>query len=920
MQRLVVIIFFFSCLCAATSYHNERKLISLDIKDTTIAALVHELESQTNYYFYYDAAQFDSLYISLSVKDLPLEKVLDLALANTDYHYAILDNKYVLLTKGVEIRTALPPDFFTAKSDSLLQKLALPDNNGKRMSKSDPTLIENKLFEVGIKTNIPVQGKVTLTGYVRNAKTGEPVTGATLYIENTAIGSSTDQFGFYTISAPRGRQVLVIQGLGMRDTKRKVIIYSEGKFDIDLVERVATLKEVIVTAQKQANIRNVQMGAERLNIKTIKQMPSLFGEADVLRVVLMLPGVKTVGEASTGLNVRVGSTDQTLILFNDATIYNPSHFFGFFSAFNPDVIKDVELYKSSIPAKYGGRLSSILDINTREGNKKNYSGVAGIGPVTSRINLEGPIIKDKTSFILGARATYADWLLNLLPDAYKHSKASFYDVNLNISHQINSKNNLYFTSYISNDHFSLNSDTTYGYGNKNLSLKWKSALSKKVTGYFIAGYDRYEYETSSKSNPVNGYKLAFNINQYNLKADFNWYLNSKHILDYGLSTIRYLLHPGDYTPSTATSLVVKDIVEAEKAQESAIYLDDRWNPTADLSFNVGIRYSIYNYLGPKNVNEYAPGLPKEPDNLLQTRAYSSGSFIKTYQGPEYRLSGRYSITPDFSVKLSYTTLRQYIHMLSNTTAISPTDIWKLSDPNIKPQYGDQVSLGLYKNFKGNSIETSVEVYYKHIKDYLDYKSGAVLVMNHHIETDVIGTKGKAYGVEALIKKPSGNLNGWSSYTYSRILLKMDDPAAGEIINHGAYYPASYDEPHNFNFVGNYRLSHRFSASLNTTYNTGRPITLPIGQYYYAGSLRALYSDRNAYRIPDYFRTDFSMNIEGNHKVKQKTHNSWTIGIYNVTASKNAYSVYFVSENGVVNGYKLSIFGSAIPFINFNIRF
>jgi len=259
-------------------------------------------------------------------------------------------------------------------------------------------------------------------------------------------------------------------------------------------------------------------------------------------------------------------------------------------------------------------------------------------------------------------------------------------------------------------------------------------------------------------------------------------------------------------------------------------------------------------------------------------------------------------------------------MLSNTTAISPTDIWKLSDPNIKPQYGDQISLGLYKNFRANSVETSVEVYYKHIKDYLDYKSGAVLVMNHHIETDVINTRGKAYGIELLIKKPSGRLNGWISYTYSRVLLKQDDSTAGEIINGGSYYPASYDEPHNFTFVGNYRLSHRFSVSLNTTFNTGRPITLPIGQYYYGGSMRALYSDRNAYRIPDYFRTDFSMNIEGNHKVKQKTHNSWTIGIYNVTGRKNAYSVYYVSENGVVNGYKLSFFGSAIPFVNFNIRF
>jgi hypothetical protein len=298
---------------------------------------------------------------------------------------------------------------------------------------------------------------------------------------------------------------------------------------------------------------------------------------------------------------------------------------------------------------------------------------------------------------------------------------------------------------------------------------------------------------------------------------------------------------------------------------------------------------------------------------------SSGS-AKTYHGPEYRLSARYNLTGDFSIKAGFNSQRQYIHMLSNTTAISPTDIWKLSDPNIKPQYGEQVSLGLYKNFKGNTIETSVEVYYKKIKNYLDYKSGAELVMNHHIETDVMGTKGKAYGAEFMLRKQAGKLNGWLSYTYSRILLKQNDPAITEIINRGEYYPAIYDKPHDVTMVGNYRLSHRFSVSLNATYSTGRPITIPIGRYYYAGSQRALYSDRNSYRIPDYFRADMSMNIDGNHKVNQKTHSSWTIGLYNLTGRKNAYSVYYVSEAGLINGYKLSIFGSVIPFVNYNIRF
>jgi outer membrane receptor for monomeric catechols len=362
------------------------------------------------------------------------------------------------------------------------------------------------------------------------------------------------------------------------------------------------------------------------------------------------------------------------------------------------------------------------------------------------------------------------------------------------------------------------------------------------------------------------------------------------------------------------------VLQTEQALESAVYVSDRYDINPKFSLNPGIRYSFYNYLGPQMVDEYAPNLPKTENNRTNSVSYKSGDFIKTYHGPEFRITARYNISSSFSVKASYNTLRQYIHMLSNTATISPTDVWKLSDYNIEPQLGDQVSLGLYKNFKSDSVEMSLEVYQKNIRNYLDFKSGAILVLNEYIETDVFKTRGKAYGLEFMLKKRVGKLNGWLSYTYSRILLKMDDPLAGEVINNGKEYPANYDKPHDFTVISNYRINHRFSISFNLTYSTGRPITVPIGRFYYAGAERTLYGDRNAYRIPDYFRTDFSMNIEGNHKVHQKTHNSWTIGLYNLTGRKNPYSVYYTSENGVVNGYKLSIFGSVIPFINYNIRF
>ena len=627
-----------------------------------------------------------------------------------------------------------------------------------------------------------------------------------------------------------------------------------------------------------------------------------------------------MGEASTGFNVRGGSADQNLILFNDATIYNPSHFFGMFSAFNPEVIKDLELYKSSIPARFGGRLASVLDINSREGNKKKITGSAGIGLITSRVHLEGPLVKDKTSFIFGGRSTYANWLLGLLPSEYENSKASFQDVNLGISHRIDSSNNLYLSGYFSNDRFALDSDTTYAYSNRNFTIKWIRNFNNRLSASFIAGFDQYKYKVFRESDKETAFALGFGISQLHAKADFVYYFNQQHSFDFGASSIRYKLQPGSYEPLDKSSIITPDIVEPEQALESGIYLTHRYSPNNKLSFSSGLRFSLFNYLGPQQINQYAPGLPRTDANVTGTKEYDKNKFIQNYDGPEIRFSVRYAFSQSFSIKTAYNSQRQYIHMLTNTTAIAPTDIWKLSDPNIKPQQGDQVSLGLYKNFKSNTIETSVEVYYKHIKDYLDYKPGAKLLLNHNIETDVVNTKGKAYGVEVLIKKPGGKLNGWISYTYSRIFLKTDEQDPNLRVNRGEFYPANYDKPHDVTLAGNFRVNHRFSISVNSTYSTGRPITLPVGRYYYAGSQRVLYSDRNAHRIPDYLRTDFAMNIDGNHKINQKTHNSWSIGVYNLLGRKNPYSVYFISQNSVVNGYKLSIFGSMLPFINFNIRF
>ncbi len=591
----------------------DNKLLDVDFRQANISQIVNDLKLKTGYHFYYDPVQFDSLKVTVTFNQKPLAFILDKIFERTYYHYLITDQQEVILTKDRTITTGLVPGFFDNSANPAAATVPVNVDYSVEESKKVPeATTENKLYEIGIRTNNIKSGTANLAGYVKNSKTGEGIIGASIYNPDTKTGIATDQFGYFSLTLPRGRQTLTIKGLGMKDTKRRIILYSDGKLNIEMQEQVTSLKEVQISAEKVANVRSVEMGVNKLDIKSIKQIPTAFrrsGRAQGGAEPGL--GVQTVGEATTGFNVRGGSADQNLILLNDATIYNPSHFFGFFSAFNPDIVKNIELYKSTIPEKYGGRLSSVLDVTDREGNKKKFTGSAGIGLLTSRLNVEGPIIKDKTSFIFGARTTYSDWLLSLLPEAYKHSSASFYDANLDISHQINEKNNIYITTYLSQDKFRLNSDTAYGYRNRNANIKWKHNFSNKLYSVFMAGIDDYQYDVSSSANPVTAYKLNFEVKQYDFKADFNYYLNPKNTINFGLSSINYHLNPGDNEPNGARSLVLPDVVPAEQALESALYLGDKYDITPELSLSAGIRYSLYAYLGPQTVDNYAPNLPKE---------------------------------------------------------------------------------------------------------------------------------------------------------------------------------------------------------------------------------------------------------------------------------------------------------------------
>ena len=706
------------------------------------------------------------------------------------------------------------------------------------------------------------------------------------------------------------------------DREHKVYVVPGVKKAKTSVSDDQELAEIVVVGGRQSAVENMMMGSEKFKPQILKNIPSAFGESDIMKIVLTLPGVTTVGEASSGYNVRGGAADQNLILFNGGTVYNPSHLFGLFTSFNSDAVADVELFKGSIPAEYGGRISSVLRVTSKEANMQKLTGSASISTLTSKANIEIPIIKDHVSLLLNGRTTYSDWMLKKLPEdsGYKNGTANFYDFGGVLTWKLNNMHRLKIYGYWSNDKFSFSSEDNYGYQNRNVSAEWRSILNERLTATVSAGLDHYDYFNEDRETPSMAARLSFGIDQLWGKLHIRQRLTEKQTLSYGLSVQHYNVQGGKYEPIGEQSYIKTDELQREKALESAAYIDYERQLTEKFSISAGLRYSMFNALGPRDVNIYYDDeLPTE-ETLLETR-HETG-IIKTYHAPEIRLSARYALRENLSLKAGFNTMHQYIHKVSNTSIMSPTDTWKLSDLNIKPQNGWQVATGIYSETADKRYEFSAEVYYKHISDYLNYRSSAVLLMNHHLETDVIPTKGQAYGIELQAKKPIGRVNGWVSYTYSRSLLRQDDERVALPLNDGDWYSSEYDRPHEVKAVLNLKFTERYSLSSNFNYATGRPTTLPAGKYYdsYNRKYMPYYTNRNTYRIPDYIRLDLAFNIEPTHKLTTFLHTSFSIGVYNALARKNAYNVYYVTEGQEIKGYKLSVFGTAIPYVSLNMRF
>ena len=789
---------------------------------------------------------------------------------------------------------------FRQPSAALKSGISLPGGYFEEKKAEDTTTVtyadntlrasyQNKIYIIG-EGGSAKGGKATVSGTILEAETGFPLPDVVIFDDNTGTYARSNSKGQYRITLPLGENRLNYNAESKESLALKIVLHADGNLDIVMSERITLLKGAMISAESMRQHRNTVLGVESVSMKTLSKIPSAFGEGDVIKAMLSLPGVKSVGEASGGFNVRGGSADQNLILYNDNTIYNPNHLFGMFSSFNPDLVEGVELYKSSIPVEYGGRISSVLSVKSKEGDRSRVRGSLGIGLLTSRGHIEGPIGK-KTSFIAGARTTYSNWILKLLPknSAYAGGNAHFTDANLGLTHHFNDRHSLQLFGYFATDRFAFSGDTTFRYTNYNAGLTYRFRADDGSSFKVSAGYDHYTNALGANAWETGAYNLQTIIRQAFLKAGGVKKLGN-HSLSYGADAVSYFLDPGILRPSGESSTVVASRLDRELGIEPAVYLADNWQIAEIFSADAGVRLS----------------------------SFMSMADRKWYLGPEFRVSAKYSPSSNLSFKAGFNTMQQYIHLISNTSSVSPMDTWRLSSAKIKPTKGWQAAGGIYWTLLGAGVDLSLDGYYKQSSNGLDYKSGALLSMNPNLADDLLPVYGRAYGVEVMARKSTGRITGWVSYSYSRSQLKEMETAT---VNHGDWYNAPYDKPHEFKLVGNWAITHRYSLSLNVDYSTGRPVTVPVGRYYFGGQWRMAYSERNGYRIPDYFRIDAAVNIDPGHYLKAIAHTSITIGVYNLTGRKNPYSVYFrTSPDGDVVGYMLSVFASQIPYVNLNILF
>ena len=782
------------------------------------------------------------------------------------------------------------------------------------------------VFLLLIFSTVFAQEKFTLSGTIADDSSNETLIGASVYIKELQKAITTNEYGFYSISLPAGTYTVQISYVSFVTKEETIVLKNNVRKNVNLSSNSEELQEVVISDnRKRAEIRRPEMSVNRMTAEEIKKMPVVMGEVDVLKSILQLPGVTNAGEGSSGFNVRGGSADQNLILLDEATIFNSSHLFGFFSVFNADAIKDMKLYKGGIPARYGGRLSSVLDIYQKEGNKKEYHMTGGIGAISSRILAEGPIVKDRGSFLIGGRASYAHLFLKL---ADNDNSAYFYDLNTKLSYKLNDNNNLYLSGYFGRDLFDISNSFTNVYGNAVLNLRWNHLFNDRLFSNMSMIYSDYYYGLELG---FIGLKWDSGIKNYNFKYDLKHYLTDKFKLNYGVNAIYYDFNPGTVSPSGKDSAINRDQLEKKYAFEPALYIDAEHELTDNLTVSYGLRYSMFYRLGEQNMNTYANNQPVAFDDELKiyekatptgSQHYSSGKTIADFNNLEPRVGVAYKLDDSQSVKASYNRMAQYLHLITNTSSPTPLDVWAPSDNFIKPELLDQVALGYFKNFKDDSYTLEVETFYKKVKNKIDYIDGADLIANKAIEQVVLNGRARSYGLEVLFRKNSGKLTGWVSYTLSRTEQQTPGRAPGETgINNGNWYRAGYDKLHNLSVTGAYQYTDKWSFGAIFAIQSGQPATFPEGYYQYGDVNVPVYGDRNGDRLPMYHHLDVSATYTPKPEKKKGWQGEWVFSIYNLYNRQNTASMTFRQNDktGVNEASRLSIFGM-IPSVTYNFKF
>lgn len=776
---------------------------------------------------------------------------------------------------------------------------------------------------------------VTLSGYIRDAASGEELISASI-VNESRQGTVTNIYGFYSLTLPAGEYTFTISYIGYETMTKKINLNASQTVNFELKEATNELQEVQVTAKKlDENLNRAEMSTTQLTAKQIKTIPQFLGEFDVIRSITLLPGVTTVGEGASGFNVRGGKTDQNLILLDEAPVYNSSHIFGFFSVFNGDAVRDLKLYKGGIPAPFGGRLSSVLDVRQKEGNTKEYGGTVGLGLLSSRVMFEGPIVQDKASFMIAGRRSYQDVLLKASPnDDVNNIIANFYDLNAKVNYKFSEKSRLFLSAYYGKDAFGVPGLVKFNWGNLGLTGRWNYLINDKLFLNVSTIYSDYDYAIGFDFPQAKIDNVAYIKNQTN-KIAFSWFPNASHQVNYGAEATVYDFEPFsttfDYIDSNLTDINIE--LQNEYAVEPAFYIEDNWKVNNRLTIRGGVRYSSFYNFGERDVINYTPtanGTVRN-DLIVDTTSYVSGELIEGYdglQGIEPRLGINFKTTENSAIKASYNRTRQYIHLISNTTSSLPIDTWRPAGRFIKPGTADQVALGWNRNFANGEWQLSVETYYKTLRDLVDFKNGAQPTGVDNIEVDLMTGRGRSYGIEMQLDKKIGALTGWIAYTYSRSELQVDLGATPEEwINLGEWYRAAQDKPHDIAIVAAYAWKPNISFSGSFIYQTGKPYTYPEARSEFEGIIYPFALSRNNSRTPAYHRLDLSMDVKIPNKKNRNWEGSWNFGVYNAYARKNAFSIFFEEElddngdpTGQTKATQLSIFATAIPTITYTLDF